>query len=240
MRTMTIALATLAFVLTGFAAAPQTAVSPPSNNVYTGEVWTWDARDNTVTLRQGASTFRVSVTPDQIRTLRLHETATVRGTLAGPAPIATVVAPATAMRAVPRGPGDQSGVRGTVTALDPKGLISVDSPQGKLTVWTATADATRFRAGSPVVVRTSVQPVDMVPDSSGTTAPGQTAPPEPAASVSSEPGDYATVIGPVTTVDARTITIGSPRGSVTVPVTNPSQFRPGMQVQVRTFVSAVQ
>ena len=239
MRTTTIALATLAFVFTGFAASPQPVVVQPGSNVYTGEVWTWDARDNTVTLRQGASTFRVNVTPDQIRTLRLHETATFRGTLAGPAPIATVVAPATAMRAVPRAQGDQADVSGTITAFDPRGVISVDSPQGKLAVWAASADTARFQTGSRVAVRVSVQPVDMVPDTSGTAAPGQTAPPEPAAaSVSSEPGDYATVIGPVTAVDARTITVGSPRGPVTVPVTNPSQFRPGMQVQVRTFVGA--
>src|ERR671922_2199320 len=58
-------------------AAPATAQAP--GDTFTGEVWTWDERENTVTLRRGAETFRVKTTPDQIKGLQLHSNATIRG-----------------------------------------------------------------------------------------------------------------------------------------------------------------
>src|SRR5205823_4129774 len=50
--------------------APAAAQAPA--DTFIGEVWTWDARENTVTLRQGSQTFRVKTTPDQMRGLQLH------------------------------------------------------------------------------------------------------------------------------------------------------------------------
>src|SRR4051812_16013146 len=64
--------------------ATQPTGPPAAGPAYTGEVWTWDEQDSTVTLRRGAENIRVKVTPDQLRGLELHQKATVRGELAPP------------------------------------------------------------------------------------------------------------------------------------------------------------
>ncbi len=54
-------------------------------------------------------------------------------------------------------PGDYAVVTGRVLSVDPSGSISVESPRGPITVFTA--DAVRFRPGTFVQVRTAIQPV---------------------------------------------------------------------------------
>jgi hypothetical protein len=207
---------------------PSAQVSP--SGVYVGEVWTWDERTNIVTLRTGATKVRVQTTPDTIARLRMHEMTAIRGTLAPPENLEHVVGPSGPMRAEPEGSAQQSEMSGTIATADPKGLVAVDAAGKRMTVWTATTDTSRFRAGTPVRVRTSVQGVRMVPVTSG----GATAP-DPSAMVSSEPGDHAIVVGRVTSVDpSGAITVESPRGPITVPVTNASTFPVGSHVQVRT------
>jgi hypothetical protein len=211
-----------------------------AEQVYRGEVWTWDEARGTVTLLRGAETVRVKIAPDQLRTLRLHEQAIVRGELDGPAPIEQVVTQAAPMQAVPRGPVDQSDVAGSVSTVDPNGLVVLESQQGKLTAWAAPGVDSRFPAGQAVRLRTTVQIVEMVPETQAPGAAAATAaatqtPGDPAASVSSEPGDYAVVTGRVMAVNPQgTITVESPRGPVTVAVTDPSRYQPGMTVRIRT------
>src|SRR5689334_2643067 len=113
---VTLALLPLAGCATG---APARAQAP--GNAFTGEVWTWDERESTVTLRRGTQDIRVKTTPDQIRGLQLHQTATIRGELAPPAALPVTVTPTVAMTAVPRGQAEQQTVTGTVTAVDPSG-----------------------------------------------------------------------------------------------------------------------
>jgi len=116
----------------------------PAGTAYTGEVWTWDEHESTVTLRRGTEDIRVKVTPDQIRGLELHQKATVRGELAPPMEIARVITPAMPVRAVPRGSVDQQTVNGVVTAADPRGRLSIQSDKGPLHVWAASGAEQRF------------------------------------------------------------------------------------------------
>jgi hypothetical protein len=198
------------------------------DGVYVGEVWTWDERTNVVTLRTGATKVRVKTTPDTIARLNMHQTAVVRGTLAPPETVEELVAATGPMRPEPQGAAQQSDASGTIAAADPKGLVTVDAGGRRLTVWTATADTSRFPAGSPVRVRTTVQPVRMVP-AAGTTTP------DPSAMISSEPGDHAVVVGRVTSVaPGGTITVESPRGPIVVAVSDASSLPVGSYAQVRT------
>ena len=90
-----LALVSLALLpLTG-CASRTTATAQAPGDTFTGEVWTWDERENTVTLRRGAEQIRVKTTPEQIRGLQLHQTATIRGQIA---PIASAVTPATSLK----------------------------------------------------------------------------------------------------------------------------------------------
>src|SRR3981189_1119464 len=78
-------------------------------DTFTGEVWTWDERENTVTLRQGAQMFRVKTTPEQMKGLQLHQIATIRGQVAPPAELPRTLTPPVPMTAPPRAPaGDRS------------------------------------------------------------------------------------------------------------------------------------
>ena len=203
----------------------------PAGTAYTGEVWTWDEQESTVTLRRGAEDIRVKVTPDQLRGLELHQKATVRGELAPPMEIPRVITPAMAMRAVPRGPVDQSSVNGVVTAADPRGRLSIQSDRGPLHVWAAPGAPERFQSGARVKVDMAVQHVDMVPAGSGA--------PDPAASPStSEPGDHAVVTGRIMGVSKEgTLVVESPTGPVQVWVADSSKYRVEQPVQVRTSVS---
>jgi ABC-type Fe3+-hydroxamate transport system substrate-binding protein len=218
-----------------YAAAPG---ASENTTAYRGEVWTWDEAAQTVTLRQGTQTIRVKVSPEQIATLNLHETTTVRGQLVGPADIPVFVTPAVPMTAVPRGSAERTEVVGTVGRMDPNGIVSVDSSRGTLKVWTATADQSRFQSGMPVRVGMTVQAVDMVPQGRATSpADGS----DVAASVPTEPGDYATITGRIISVEPTgAITLESPRGPVTMWVNDASRYTPGGTVQVKTVIRAAE
>jgi hypothetical protein len=203
----------------------------PTGTAYTGEVWTWDEQESTVTLRRGAEDIRVKVTPDQIRGLELHQKATVRGELAPPMEIPRVITPAMALRAVPRGPVEQHTVNGVVTAADPRGRLSIESDKGPLHVWAASGADQRFQTGAKVKVDMAVQPVDMVPAGSG--ADPAVSPP-----AASQPGDHAIVTGRVMGIAKNgTLVIESPTGPVQVWVADSSKYRVEQPVQIHTSVS---
>jgi hypothetical protein len=225
-------------IFAGYVLWPVVHAAEAAPTAYQGEVWTWDEPTSTVTLRSdGGQTFRVKVPPERLRTLRLHEYTTVRGELQPPAEIERIVSQAQPMRPVPRGPADQSDVTGTVAAVDASGLVSVDTPRGRATVWAAPGAESRFKPGEPVRLRTSVQAVDMVPEAAAAGGRPVQPPAEPAASMSSEPGDYAVITGRVTAVNPQgTLTVESPRGPVTVALPDAARYQPGMPVQVRTGV----
>jgi hypothetical protein len=231
MKTLAILSASLAVSL--FVGGCTTARPQPTGTAYTGEVWTWDEQESTVTLRRGAEDIRVKVTPDQLRGLELHQKATVRGELAPPMEIPRVMTPAMALRAVPRGPVDQQTVNGVITAADPRGRLSIESDRGPLHVWAAPGADQRFPSGAKVTVEMAVQPVDMVPAGAGAPAT------DPAASPSSsQPGDHATVTGRVMGISKNgTLVIESPTGPVQVWVADSSKYRVEQPVQVQTSVS---
>lgn len=216
--------------------ATTTTAAPPGTAAFTGEVWTWDEQDNTVTLRQGARDIRVNVTPDQLITLRLHETKTIYGTLAPPKELPLVVVEGLST-VVPRGPADESEVVGSVAAVDAGGIV-VNTPQGPVRVWRAT-DGLAFTPGANVRVRMRVQPLDVVLITPGQPAVMATAPAtiDLAASPRTEPGDYAVVMGRVLAVDpSGRLTVESARGPVTVRVPNVTRYKVGDTVEVRTSV----
>jgi hypothetical protein len=229
MKTLIVLSVVGSVLLTGCASSR----SRPPGTTYSGEVWTWDEKESTVTLRRGAEDIRVKVTPDQLRGLQLHQNATVRGELAPPMEIPRIITPAMAVRAVPKGPVDQAAVAGTVTAADPRGRVSIDSEKGPLHVWAASGAEQRFQPGAKVRVDMAVQSVDMVPAGAG-------APTDPAASPSSsQPGDHAVVTGRIMGIDkGGTLVIESPTGPVQVWVADSSKYRVEQPVQVRTHVSA--
>src|SRR3989440_4403253 len=150
MKTMArLALVPLALLpLAGCASRTAPAAQAPADS-FTGEVWTWDERENTVTLRQGAQTFRVKTTPEQMRGLQLHQIATIRGQVAPPAELPRTMTPAVPMTAVPRGPVDQQTVAGKVTAVDPNRRLLIHSERGPLHVWAASGASGRVGAGRP-------------------------------------------------------------------------------------------
>jgi hypothetical protein len=205
-------------------------------DTFTGEVWTWDERENTVTLRQGAQTFRVKTTPEQIKRLQLHQIATIRGQVAPPAELPRTMTPAAPMTAVPRGPVDQQTVTGKITAVDPNGRLSIDSERGPLHVWAASGAAERFAAGDRVQVVMAVQAVDMVPAGRA----GAASSTDPSASLSSQPGDSAVVTGRVMGVDRGIIVVESPSGPIQVWAGESPRYKVSDPVQVRTNVSKAQ
>lgn len=210
-----------------------TAVAPAT--VYTGEVWTWDEPLNIVTLRQGGQIVRVQVTPDQFVGLQLHQIASLRGTLAPPLDVVQVIAPAGPVQLVPRGEPDVAELSGTVQAVDGQGTLAITTPRGNLLVWSAGAGTTTFKPGDAVRVRTRVQAMDRVP-----LAPGSTdrAAPTPVASPSTEPGEYAAVVGRVMGItQGGTLRVESPRGPVEVWVPTPERYRAASTVEVRTSVT---
>ena len=231
MKTLIILSVVGSLLLTGCASSSR---AKPPGTTYSGEVWTWDEKESTVTLRRGGEDIRVKVSPDQLRGLELHQRATVRGELAPPMEIPRILTPAMPVRAVPKGPVDQNIANGTVTATDPRGRVSIDSDKGPLHVWAASGVEQRFQPGAKVRVDMAVQAVDMVPAGSG--APG-----DPAASPSSpQPGEHAVVTGRIMSMDKRgTLVVESPTGPVQVWVTDTSKYRVEQPVQVRTHVSAL-
>jgi hypothetical protein len=235
MKNLAIFTASLAVSLIVSGCATQSTRPVAAGTAYTGEVWTWDEQESTVTLRRGTEDIRVKVTPDQIRGLELHQKATVRGEIAPPMEIPRVLTPAMAMRAVPRGPVDQQTLNGVVTAADPRGRLSVESDRGPLHVWAASGADQRFQPGAKVRVEMAVQPVDMIPAGAG-------APTDPATSPSppSQPGDHAIVTGRVMGIAKNgTLVIESPTGPVQVWVADSSKYRVEQPIQIRTSVSTL-
>lgn len=230
----TLAIFTTSLALSAMVSGCASTRPQPAGTAYTGEVWTWDEQESTVTLRRGTEDIRVKVTPDQIRGLELHQKATVRGELAPPMEIGRVITPAMPVRAVPRGSVDQQTVNGVVTAADPRGRLSIQSDKGPLHVWAASGAEQRFQPGAKVKVEMAVQPVDMVPAGAGATV-------DPAASPSaSQPGDHAVVTGRIMGVAKNgTLVVESPTGPVQVWVPDSSKYRVEQPVQIRTSVSTL-
>ena len=236
MKNLAIYTVSLALSLIVSGCATESVRPQAAGNTYSGEVWTWDEQESTVTLRRGAEDIRVKITPDQFRGLELHQKATVRGELAPPMEIPRVVTPAMAMRAIPRGPADEQTVNGVVTAADPRGRLAIESEKGPLHVWAAAGADQRFPSGAKVKVDMAVQPVDMVPAGSG--APTN----DPAASPSTpaQPGDHAVVTGRIMGIaKSGTLVVESPTGPVQVWVADSSKYRVEQPVQVRTSVSTL-
>jgi hypothetical protein len=235
MRTLITFIAVAALV-TGCATTTTPARTQVAGNVYSGEVWTWDERENIVTLRQGTQKIRVQVTPDQLIGLRLHQNASLRGQLAPPAPIAHVTSSAGPMTAVPRGAAEQVELSGSVTKAEADGRVSINSSRGPAYLWVATGADQRFAPGTSVRVITTVQPVDMVP---ADRAPRPTE--DPAASLRSQPGDYSVVTGRIIGVQPNGgLVVESPSGPIQLWVADSSKYRLSDSVQIRTSLQRAQ
>ena len=227
------------FAAAALAVGCATTKPAPGTTAFTGEVWTWDEQENTITLRQGARDFRVQVTPDQFVGLQLHSNRTIVGTLAPPKelPFVMVEGPSTV---VPRGPADELQVTGAVAAVDPAGKVVVNTPQGPVQVWRA-SNGIPLAPGSNVKVHVRVQPMDVVLVPAGQPVPTHPVPVaiDPSASPRMEPGDYAVIMGRVLAVDpSGSLTVDSARGPVVVRVPNASRYKVGETVEVRTSVHA--
>jgi hypothetical protein len=238
MRAFSTFLTAAVFVAATFAAGCASTATVPGATAFTGEVWTWDEQDNTITLRQASRDVRIQVTPDQLIGLQLHSTRTIYGTLAPPKalPVVMIEGPSTV---VANGPADEMQVVGTVSVVDPAGKLVVNTPQGAVQIWKATNGVT-FAQGNNVRVHMRVQPMNVVllPTSQG--GPASAPPPTPltpSASPRTEVGDYAIVMGRVVAVDpSGAITVESVRGPVTVRVPNASRYKVNETVEVRTSV----
>jgi hypothetical protein len=219
-------------LLAGCATAPSP--TPAGAQRYTGEVWTWDTQESTVTLMQdGGRAVRVKVTPDQMRTLRHHGIATVVGVPAGPVGGELVVQPAGPLNPVPRGQAEVVEVRGTVTTADAGGRVALQSDRGPVHVWAAPGADQRFPRGAPVVAQISVQPVDLV--AAAVPAPVVPAPVAASASPSSEPGDHAVINGRIMGVNpGGVLVVESPTGPVQVLTRDATRYKVGDWVQVRS------
>ncbi len=225
-------------------ATPTVAVAPAAPGVvaapvetFRGEVWTWDEREHTVTLFKDGKQFRVLVSPDQMRTLQLHQNVTLRGQLAPPAALPTVVVPAQAMTPVARGEAEKIELTGAVATADPSGRVSITSGRGPVHLWVASGADQRFHPGSQVRAVVTIQPVAMVPGSAGGTSPS--ASPGSDTLATSPSGntteDYSVVVGRIMGVNPNgSVVIESPTGPIQVWVAAPDRYRVSDFVQVRT------
>jgi hypothetical protein len=221
-------------LLAGCATGSPRAVATPGASTFTGEVWTWDEQLNTITLNEYGNIFRVKVSPDQFVGLRLHQRATIRGELDGPADLTVATLSPGVLE--PTGRAEDMDVRGVVSAIDPAGKISVTTDRGPLQVWTATPGMP-FKDGDPVHVKVRLQPLAVRPATSE--AAQASASPElhpAAASPPSTPGDYAVVRGQVLAADAGRLTVSSPRGPIQVMAPAGTSYRVSDYVEVRTSV----
>jgi hypothetical protein len=227
----------IAALLAGCAAARPPAPSAGSQT-FTGEVWTWDTQESTVTLMQdGGRTVRVKVSPEQMRTLRHHQWTTLTGQPAPPVDAARshTVTPAGPVNVVPRGQPEVVEVKGTVTTVDAAGRLALQSDRGPLHIWAAAGADQRFPKGAPVLLRMSVQPVDLVPATAPT--PPAPAPVGTSASPSSEPGDHAVVTGRIVGINpGGVLVVESPTGPIQVLAGDPGRYKVGDWIQVRTSV----
>ncbi len=221
-------LLTVVLILAGCAS---TAPSAAGTSAFTGEVWTWDEQAGIITLRQGGQTIRVKAAPDQFRGLDLHSMRTVYGVLAGPAEIQTTMTPPVPLMAV--GAPDEMNVNGRVTSIDPVGKVTIDTERGAVEVWVAQATSSVVKVGDQAVVKMRVQP--MAPAPPGHSPASTTL--DPAASPTSEPGEYAVVRGRLLEVDpSGRLTVESPRGPITVRVPPSGRYQTGTTVEVHTSV----
>jgi hypothetical protein len=233
MRTLTV----IAVAALLFGCATSGPASTADVQTFTGEVWTWNSEESTVTLMQpGGQRVRVKTTPDQMRTLELHSKARVTGTLAPPSEILVTKGPVGPVNPVPKGQPEVVEVNGTVASVDPSGRLALNTPRGPIHVWVAAGAEQRFKAGEPVAVKASIQPVDLVP----ATAPATPTPAPvgaPAASPTSEPGDHAVVTGRVVGVNpGGVLVVESPTGPIQVLASDGGRYKVGDAVQVRTTV----
>ena len=215
------------------------ATAPPAAGVqtFTGEVWTWDVKDSTVTLWQDGQRVRVKTTPEQMRTLQLHQFARVTGTLAPPSDL-LILGPVGPVTAVPKGQPEIVELKGTVASVDPSGRLAINSERGPVHVWVAAGADQRFKVGEPVTMRSSVQAVDLVP-ASAPTIPAPAPVGAPSASPSTEPGDHAVVTGRIMGINpGGVLVVESPSGPIQVLATDSSRYKIGDAVQVRTTVRA--
>lgn len=234
MRALITVIAVIALVA-GCATATPTGTQA-AGTAFSGEVWTWDERENIVTLRQGTQKVRVQVTPDQLIGLRLYQNVTLRGQLAPPALIPHVASATGPMVAVPRGSAEQAELNGSVKTAGADGRVSIDSPRGPVQVWVATGAEQRFTPGSTVRLVTTVQPVDMVP---ADRAPRTTE--DPAASLRTQPGDYSVVTGRIIGVNPNGgLIVESPSGPIQLWVADSSKYRLSDSVQITTSLRRAQ
>jgi hypothetical protein len=220
----------VALMLAGCASATAPAAGP-GTGTFTGEVWTWDEQTGIVTLRQGGQYLRVKAAPDQLTGLDLHSTRTIRGVLTGPAEIQTFTTPPVPLMA--SGRADEMDANGTVGSIDPAGKIMINTERGPVEVWVAQPTTPVVKVGEQVRVKMRVQPMIPAPPGSAT-APTAL---EPAASPTSEPGEYAVVRGRLLGVDpSGRLTVESPRGPITVWVPTSGRYQSGNTVEVHTSV----
>jgi len=235
MKTIALVL-TVLFVVGGAltASAQTTVVVPaPAPAKYTGEVWTWDSGRSIVTLYDAGRQFRVQVTPDQIARLNHHSIATVTGVLLGPEVIETVIVPAQPLVAQLAGPATTMELDGKIVSIDANGTALLDSSRGQMRVWLADSPASRFSAGNGVKMQVSVTPVRMVAVAGGgglASGPTVSAP-------TPVPGDQAVVVGRVLSISPTgVLSVDSPRGPISVWVSDAAKFKVGDFVQVQTIV----
>lgn len=227
-----IAVAT-AVVLAGCASSSST--SATGMQTFRGEVWTWDTADSTVTMQlDDGRRVRIQTSPDELRTLQLHQNTRVTGTLAPPKDLVVVLGPAGPYTTVARGQAETLALRGTVRSIEPSGQLVIDTERGPFRVWAAAGADRRFKVGQPVSVTGSIQPVDLV------TAPANAvvapAPIDLSASPSSEPGDHAIVTGHVLGYDRGLLIVESPTGPIQLITSGTATYKVGDAVQVRTTV----
>jgi hypothetical protein len=224
-------------LLAGCAPARTSAPATQTTQTFVGEVWTWDERDSVVTIMEdGGRLVRVKVDPETLRTVRLHQYMRLPGTQAPPADLVHTTQAAGPVNPVPKGQPEIVEVPGTVTTVDPSGRLALTSERGPLHVWVAQGAEQRFQKGAPVIVRISVQPVDLVPATSP--APATPAPVgTPAAPPTSEPGDHAVVTGRIIGINpGNVLVVESPTGPIQVLSADVSRYKIGDAVQVRTSV----
>jgi len=215
-------------VVLAFAVCATTTLATAAD--FRGEVWTWDEKEGWVTLRMGAQDVRILVADkSQLKFLQLHSIATIRGELA-PQTIETVMLPTPAGVFVPVGTPVEGSMRARVASVDPKGVIKLEGDRGASELWIA--EQTAYRVGDLVLVETTIRSAQF-------TRADQAPALQPAAGISSEPGDYATVTGRILSrnSDGR-LTVDSPRGPIQVWVApaDVDRFKVGDYVQVRSRI----
>jgi hypothetical protein len=234
----TVTAVAIVLLLAGCATAP---APLPGAQTYTGEVRNWNAKNNTVTLWQpDVGLVHLKVTPDQLNGLELNRTARVQGVPAEPADLHVLV-PSGPVTAVPKAPAEIIELNGTVTSVSPTGHLIANTNRGPINIIVASGADQRFTTSAPLLVRISVQPMDLVatPQAGQPAAPASPAPVGTSASPTSEPGDHAVSTGRILSLDpGGALVVEAPSGPIQVVAANPARYRVGDVVQVRTTARA--